>query len=228
VGGIDTAKLSYKLSGRWWDYADQDGFRKTKNYGTKGMLWWSERIHDDGTRLVVKGIGTDAYALWEASVPKYLGLISTADPADLRLVDQHIRSLASNARLPAPNIRRLDLTEDLFDPDGALRAAAIGWNPHARSRYVQARYQDDETVWQHNKSRGVRVYDKYQECQQEWARDLTRIEYQVRGDWCQKLGVDRLYRDFETMAQRALDPVVLDLQRRIPQGCSPTGSSDTE
>jgi len=162
----------------------------------------------------VKGIGHDAHLLWEGSVPKFLGIQGAAPPEAAFATDRALQRLVPG--LPHPSIRRCDLTHDVVDPDGAWRDAARGWNPHARSRYVEAVYNDGETVWQHNKTRGVRVYDKFAECGEDWAVGLTRVEYQVRGDWLGKLGLDRLYEDFDLNVKRALGPVVTDLMFRVP------------
>lgn len=229
--GVDTVKLSYPLEQSAWGtrrFLDQapdpdDGWVHGRNYGTSGVMWWTERIHADGTRVVIKGVGSEGHMLWEGSVPKFLGIAGAADPDHVRLIDDHLRRI-THCKLPAPWIRRCDVTSDHLDPEGSLLDAAINWNPHARSRYVQGVYDNrtegrqGRTVWQHNKTRGVRVYEKYPECGEEWARDLTRIEYQIRGDWLQKYGLDRLYTDFSRSADRALDPVVSDLLGRVPRG----------
>jgi hypothetical protein len=182
-----------------------------------GVSWWCERIHEDGTLVRVKGVGEDAYLLWEGSVPKFLGVAGAADPDLVRMVDRHVRRVADGA-LPLPDLRRCDVTADFRDPDRLLLSAALAWNPHARSRYVQAVY-NDETVWQHNKTRGVRVYDKFAECGEAWAAGVSRVEYQIRGDWLQRYGLDRLYEDFGRSADLALRPVVSDLLGRVPAEC---------
>jgi len=220
--GVDTVKLSYSLQStkKGWEWVNElgTGWRRGKNYGTMGPLWWTERVHDDGTRVVVKGIGADAHLLWEGSVPKYLGLMGAAQPDDVRLIDRHLRRIVM-PDLPAPYIRRLDLTVDVHDPKAELLDAARDWKPHARARYVEACYLNPadggRTVWQHNKTRGVRVYEKFPESGfQEWARDLTRVEYQVRGEWCEKLGLDRLYRDLGRNVDDAIRPLVAELEMR--------------
>lgn len=220
--GVDTVKLSYDLEKTVWGTQaflhqppDDEGWRPGKNYGSKGPLWWTERIHADGTRVVVKGVGPAGTLLWEQSVPKYLGLCGPAEPDDVRLIDRHLRKLVGYS-LPAPSIRRCDVTHDCLDPDGLLRIAALGWNPHSRSRYTQARYAQDETVWQHNKTRGVRVYDKFAESGEEWARGITRVEYQVRGAWLEKMGLDRLYTDFARNCEHVIMPLVAELENRKP------------
>lgn len=220
--GVDTVKLSYPLQStkQGWEWVNElgTGWSRGKNYGTMGPLWWTERVHEDGTRVVVKGIGADAHLLWEGSVPKFLGLIGPAEPEYVRLVDRHLRTIVMSD-LPAPWIRRCDLTEDRLDPDGLLRAAARDWKPHSRARYTESEHHDPttggHTVWQHNKSRGVRVYDKYRESGlAPWALDLSRVEYQVRGAWCEKLGIDRLYMDFGRNCNAAIAPLVAELEMR--------------
>lgn len=234
--GVDTVKLSYPLSkltdqptsyidcqpwqyvrvrrndGTYSDWREYGGWAVGNNYGTTGPVWWTERVHADGTRVIIKGVGKEGTLLWEQSVPKFLGICGAAHPDDVRVVDRHIRRLLPG--LPVPNVRRCDVTEDIEDEDGSLRRAALGWNPHARSRYVQARYAEDETVWQHNKTRGVRVYDKFAESGEEWAYGLTRVEYQIRGAWLERLGLDRLNVDFAKNCQNAIMPLVAELETR--------------
>lgn len=238
--GVDTVKLSYPLQDtvpgwKWVQEARKsegiidrrsgvvvlganDGWRPGKHYGTAGPMWYCERVHEDGTKVVIKGVGADAYMLWEGSVPKYLGLCGPAEPDDVRFVDAHLRRIGPFG-LPRPTLRRVDVTADVDDPYGLYREAAKDWNPHERSRYTQSIHDDrstmGHTVWQHNKTRGVRVYDKFHESGEEWARDLTRIEYQIRGEWCEKLGLNRLYQDFASNAGRALRPLVADLEWRV-------------
>lgn len=235
--GVDTVKLVYDVSHiggarclesvrtfRERDLTSVPGFRvvegvhpgwSSKHYGTLGPTWWRSWSHEDKTVVTLKGCGKQTYLIWEQSVPKFLGVLGPSEPDDVRLVDRHLRRLVP--ALGTPRLRRVDVTQDFVDPGGKLRIAAIGWNPHARSRYVQSVYQDNETVWQHNKTRGVRVYDKYAEDGHEWARDLTRVEYQIRGDWLEKLDLDELHRDFGDCCDRALTPVVNGLLARVPQ-----------
>lgn len=222
--GVDTVKLSYPLDQsrpgwKWVQEALNNGWKPGKNYGTKGALWYCERVHEDGTRVVVKGVGHDAHLIFEQSAPKFLGIAGAMDPRELVVIDRHLRSI-TDPTLPKPFIRRLDLTHDVVDPENRWIDAAKGWRPHARARYTEAEYldpaTDGRTVWLHNKSRGVRVYDKEAETRGEpWARDLTRIEYQVRGDWCQKLYIDRLYEDLPANVERALSEVVRSLGERV-------------
>lgn len=219
--GVDTVKLSYPLDdtvpGWQWVQDLEGGWSRGRSYGTMGPLWWTERTHEDGTRVVVKGIGADAHLLWEGSVPKYLGICGPAHPDDVRVIDNHLRKIGPRG-LPKPWLRRVDVTHDEHDPEGLLRQAALNWNPHSRSRYTQGEYHDPSTgghtVWQHNKSRGVRVYDKFAEAAEPWAFGLTRVEYQIRADWCGKLGLDRLYEDFARNCDAALDPLVAELMMR--------------
>lgn len=227
--GVDTAKLSYRVGEARGEMRiplfQRDGaqawsrcpWKSTNKFGTQGNVWWSEYKHEDGTVIRAKGVGEDCYLLWEGSVPKYLGIDGVADPSMVRIVDWHVRGLLGD-RLPPPAVRRLDVTHDELDPEGALIEAAKGWNPHSRSRYRQAVYLNRSnggvTVSQMNKSRMIRVYDAFAEHQKEWARDMTRLEYQMRGDWCERMGVDRLYADFEKLAEVALAPLVDDLRSR--------------
>lgn len=221
MSGIDTVKLSYPMRetqpGWEWVQDLESGWSRGRLYGTMGPLWFTERVHEDGTRVVIKGIGADAFLLWEGSVPKFLGIAGVSEPDDVRVVDQHLRRIGPKG-LPRPTLRRVDLTEDVHDPNGTLRRAALGWKPHSRARYRQAEYHDPttggHTVFQHNKSRGVRVYDNFADKQLEWARDTTRIEYQMRGDWLQKQGLDRLYEDFDRNCARTMDPLVAELLMR--------------
>jgi len=222
--GVDTVKLSYPLlqtpyGAKWYQDCLGRGWSATSKYGTQGPLWWCERRHDDtGVKVRCKGVGADAHLIFEGSIPKLLGFAGAAPADSVRDADCYVRAL-SGVELPAPSVRRLDVTQDLLDPNRRLLAAALDWNPHPRSRYTQSVHDDrssqGHTVWQHNKTRGVRVYDKFHECKEEWARDLVRIEYQIRGAWLQKYGIDRLYQDFERNANNALDPVVQQLIERV-------------
>lgn len=215
--GIDTVKLSYPGFGRFWRSMPENGWERTGDYGTTGPVWWARYRNEDGvTECTVKGVGDNTRLLWEGSVPKYLGVQGPADAQCLRLVDRHIRGLMDSCgtRLGIADIRRIDTTEDLHDPDGLIRRAALGWNPHARSRYVQAVYQDNETVWQHNKTRGVRVYDKHKESGEPWAAGLTRVEYQIRGDWVDRYGLLRVDSVDDDGLARTIAPLVADLRNR--------------
>lgn len=134
------------------------------------------------------------------------------------LVDKHLREITGIFDLPRPDVRRFDVTEDVHDPDRAILEAAKGWNPHSRSRYKQSEHSEiggpTQTVWQHNKTRGVRVYNKHDECGEDWAVDLTRIEYQVRGDWLERMGLNRLTMSLGENADRAILPLVAELEMR--------------
>lgn len=223
--GVDTVKLSYRLGefsdgSRWGPCRPEGGWHFTGKHGTQGPVWWAEYRHEDGTVVRTKGVGTDAVALWEGSVPKYLGVVGAADPSLVRCVDSHLRELFGARGVPAPYVRRVDVTHDELDPDGRWLEAARGWNPHTRSRYRQAehlnRTDGGRTVAQMNKSRMIRVYEKYPESGfLECYRDVTRVEYQMRGEWCVKMNVDRLYSDFEDSCDRALLPLVDDLRSRV-------------
>lgn len=218
--GVDTVKLSYPAQLGSSGYQDlrnlRSGWNRDRHYGTVGPVWFTGFVHDDGTKVTVKGVGNEARILWEQSVPKFLGICGPSEPDDVRLVDRHLRRLLPGLGLP--DIRRCDVTVDVYDPRRALLSGAMGWKPHARARYwqdvVTDKYEDCNTVFLHNKTRGVRVYDKYRECEQEWARDLSRVEYQVRGAWLEKLGLDRLNNDFARNADTAIAPLVNELCMR--------------
>lgn len=246
--GVDTVKLSYDhtildvpfMSGPYccsrrgscspWQHFATGGWRKGAKRGSAGPVRYQEWIHDvEDVRVIVKGAGSDIRLLWEGSVPKLLGIDGAAEPDAVFLVDRFLRSLIPG--LPMPDVRRCDVTADFLDPDGRLLSAAVDWNPHDRSRYTQSvhhdRSSDGATVWQHNKTRGVRVYDKFAEslldyrkrgrrpCEALWAAGLTRVEYQVRGEWLGRYGLDRLYRDFGRNCENALRPVVTGLLARV-------------
>ena len=232
--GVDTVKLAYDLrplcdayDSGWGDtsaLADgASGWSVGKRYGSTGPVRWQEWINDaEGLRVTVKGVRGRPTMLWEGSLPKALGVAGVVEPETVRIWDRYLRELLPY--IGQPRIRRLDLTHDVEDFDGSVRQAAVGWNPHARSRYVEAVYQSGETVWQHNKSRGVRVYDKFEESQELWAMGLTRIEYQMRGDWCGKVGCGHLHSRFGDYARAALDPVVESLLSRVQRG-TPAGEA---
>jgi len=174
--------------------------------------------------ITLKGVpGSSVALVYEGSVPKELGVYGAASGDCIDILDTYIRGLLRDAGLryvPRGRVRRLDLTCDELDPDGELRHAALGWMPHERSRYVQSVHDDrtstGHTVFQHNKTRGVRVYDKYHECKEPWALDLTRIEYQVRGLWLEKYGI-QLGCDWDDLEERVLVPLVADLKERAGQ-----------
>jgi len=229
VIGIDTVKLSYPVPVM---AADEHGHErslvsrlhrlegwKRGKWGSVGPCTWTEWVHDDGLRVVDKGVGEGRYILWESSVPKFLGMAGVAAPADVALVDRYVRSLLSGLHLAPAVLRRVDVTQDFHDPTHCLLRAADGWvPPHPRARYTQAVHTDPatggRTVWLHNKSRGVRVYDKYAECGEEWARDHVRVEYQIRSDWVAKYGLDRITRDFAACCERSLAPAVESLAKQ--------------
>lgn len=235
--GIDTLKLAYDLravadpyDSGWGDTSvlcegllsrrglkgvSATGWKLGNRYGSTGPVRWHEWIHaDEGVRVTVKGVAGRPTMLWEGSVPKFLGVQGVAEPETARIVDRFLRSLVPG--LGQPRVRRLDVTQDLVDWDGVIRRSAKGWNPHARSRYVQADYQDGETFFLFNKSRAVRVYDKFAEDGEPWAEGLTRVEYQMHGDWCGKMGCGHLHSRFCDHARLALEPLVSDLLARVP------------
>lgn len=213
--GVDTVKLVWPI-GKWEPGAYEDGWGKRKG-GTLGPVWWSRREHESGLDVTFKGCGADTYAIWEGSVPKALCLAGPASGDDVRVVQDAVRGLLNNVD-GTPALRRVDLTHDAHDPERLLLDAALGWNPHARSRYVEATYDDGKsgrTVWLHNKTRGVRVYDKERECGEPWAADVVRVEYQVRGRWLGKYGLDVLDDGFTARADAVLSPLVQELTRRV-------------
>jgi len=238
--GVDTVKLSYPLgTGAVLDdlvlsMRDPDGkpfhaigqfWSGNNSAGTMGPVRYRSWSHP-GLRvpITVKGVpGSSVALVYEGSVPKELGVLGAAEGDCVDILDSYIRRLLRESGLrfmPRGRVRRLDLTQDEFDPDGWLRSAALGWMPHERSRYVQSVHDDrtstGHTVFQHNKTRGVRVYDKYHESKEEWARGLTRIEYQVRGAWIDKYGIE-LGCDWRALEGRILRPLVADLKERAGQ-----------
>lgn len=223
---IDTVKLSYPVRhlcpgdpgwGGSWDDLVLNGWKMGKRYGSSGPCSWQEWVHDEtDTRIVIKGVRGEPHMLWEGSVPKFLGIEGAAPVASIKVLDRYLRTLFDGGvQLPNPAIRRIDLTYDFKDPDGLYRQAARGWSPHARSRYIESVFNDGETVFLYNKSRGVRVYDKEKESGEDWAAGLTRLEYQMRGDWCGKNGLNRLHGRMDEMVGRALMPLVEGLERRV-------------
>ena len=247
--GVDTVKLSYDFSaldsdfdtapyacvrrGRcspWRNKFARGGWAKGKRCGTAGPVWFQEWVHEcHGLSVVVKGSGRSVSLLWEGSVPKHFGIQGAAPVEAVFLLDRKLRSCFP--RLGRPSIIRFDVTEDVFDPMGVVRAAAKGWMPHARSRYVESIHRQpggaDETVWQHNKTRGIRVYDKFAEDGEDWAIGLTRVEYQVRGEWLGRYGLDRLYRDLDRNADLAIRPLVSDLYARVNRWEPPDAADDS-
>lgn len=248
--GIDTVKLSFALgSGALWTdnvypMRTSDGKRGYANGafwsgeyagGVKGPVRYRHWTHPElRSGLTIKGVpGSSVVALWEGSVPKELGVSGVASPDLVGLLERHIRSLITRETgmrmVPLGSVRRCDITCDEYDPDGLLRLAAVGWKPHERARYVQSVHDDrtyeGHTVFQHNKTRGVRVYDNYHEklmqaikerrdpAEAEWARDTTRIEYQVRGDWLKKYGLDRVD-EIGKNYRSVIEPLVVDLKSR--------------
>lgn len=207
-------------------------FSPQHDHGSRGpvrfRVWYHDRVPGAGDgpgRVVAKGVpGAGVYLLWEGSVPKAFRVCGPAQADLVGVLDARLRELfrdvAGCSVVGFGAVRRLDTTHDVHDPHGRIRTAAIGWNPHARSRYVEARYQSDETVWQHNKSRGVRVYDKFAECGEDWARELTRIEYQIGAAWCDKYGIDVSPRLGETV-DKVMRPIVEELQERTGYGAAP-------
>lgn len=214
---VDTVTLSYPVyMTRSEHLRPGDDFTFTGKFGSKGLVRWSRWRHDSGIELTMKGIpGHSTVAIFDGSVDKALGLCGSAGLDELVLLDRWIRSTVRHELVRAPSIRRLDLCADLFDPDGDLRRAAIDWQPHARARYVQNVINDGQTVWLRNQSRCIRVYAKFDECGQEWARDLTRVEYQMRGYSLNKAGFDRVARLRETDLAAEIAPLVADLRQRV-------------
>jgi len=248
--GVDTVKLSYPIgTGRLWTqrlssivdangkrgYAIGDFWSGVHEAGATGPLRYRIWHHPDlRSPIVCKGVrGASCVLLYEGSVPKALGMCGVAEFSSVGVLDGYIRKLlreeAGLYGVPAGRLRRLDLTCDVFDPAGVVRDAAREFNPHKRSRYWEDVIQQGETVWQHNKSRGFRVYAKYLEaCEElrkahgkdaslasaEWARDLTRIEYQIGAAWCDKYGFTT--RNLDDVAAPVLDELVFGILERVP------------
>jgi len=224
--GIDTVKFSYDVrslvpmrygTSDWWQ---RRGFSAGK-YGSVGPCMWQEFKSSCGVRVVLKGVpGRSVNLLWEGSVPKALGIVGACPPDDVRVWDRYLRSLVP--KMGMPRVRRVDLTHDVVDPLGLWRSAALRWNPHARSRYVQAVYDNPanggQTVFQYNKSRGVRVYDKFAECGESWAVGLTRVEYQMHKEWCVREGLDVLDAGWGDRCDLVAGQVVADLRERLEGG----------
>lgn len=232
--GVDTVVFSYDLhkfidgprrgGSLWVDDVVQEletvQCKPTKD-GRQGVCHWVRMKHDTlDSEFTIKCVHNGpAVLMWEGSVQKLLALKGEVPAECVRVADRWIRQQPELRHLPAPDIRRVDLCADVEDHHGDLREAMKGWRPHARARYVEAEYVDPSTgghtVWLHNKSRGVRAYDKFAETgRQEWAYGLTRIEYQVRHGWIEKLGLGRLYKDFASNCDAALAPLVQELCQR--------------
>lgn len=237
--GVDTVKLSYPMgSGSRFNSllsqcSDvQTGAREYRfgefrsrplDCGSTGAVQWRVWRHPElRAAIVEKGVpGSSATLVYEGSVPKELGVSGAAPGGCVEILDTELRRLFRESGLRYLQrgvVRRCDLTHDEPDPERDLLKAALGWMPHPRSRYVQSVHDDrssqGHTVFQHNKTRGVRVYDKFHECGEEWARDLTRVEYQVRGAWLEKYGI-ALGCDWDRLEGRVLAPLVADLKERV-------------
>lgn len=217
--GIDTVKLLSPLPFAARLHLNEALSVVKNGNGRKGVVWWqSYDVPELGTRLVAKGVGASSgFLIWEGSVPKVLGSEGVCAAEDVRPWVGALQD-ATGGLFDASTAYcgRVDCTRDVYDPDGDYRRAAVGWKPHDRARYVQAVYQGLETVWLHNKTRGVRVYDKHAEDGREWSEGLTRIEYQVRGDWVAKLGLRSPLSDvFAGNVAAAVQPVVDDLAGRV-------------
>lgn len=220
--GVDTVKLSYPVEGRYWTYA-LPGWAPTGDRGTTGPVWWRRDRNDDlGIEVTWKGVGDHPRLLFEASVSRVLGLCGPAPVECISAIDGAIRRSFSEggAYLGVADVLRLDVTEDVYDPQHKLLYAALDWTPHERARYVQSQYHEKgefHTVRQMNKTRGVRVYDKYAECGEQWAIGMTRVEYQIRGDWVDRYGLKRVAGIREADCDRVIAPLVDDLKRRAEQ-----------
>jgi len=214
--GVDTVVLSYPVYLCRSDHAKPgEDFVFTGKHGSLGPVRWSRWRHESGIDLTLKGVpGRSTHAIYDGSVAKALGIIGPASVSDLVLLDKWIRGVLRHDLVNAPTIRRLDATVDVPDPEGLLRRAAVGWTPHARARYVESVINDCQTVWLHNKTRGIRVYDKFAESGEEWSRDLTRVEYQIRGHALWKAGIDRVASLTDDTVAREITPLVADLQQR--------------
>jgi len=211
--GFDTVKVLARAENQG-SFHHNAALRPNKIRGSKGCVWYrGYDVPDLDTSIMIKGVGGSApFVMWEGSVPKTLGLQGVASAADVLTWEDALRGV-----LPVfeGSYRgRVDVTCDLDDPDGILRRAAIGWKPHDRSRYVEAVYQGGETVWLHNKRRGVRVYDKFAESGFDWSRGKSRLEYQVRGDWVQRLGLRDARLHLADNGRASVLPLVSSLAER--------------
>jgi len=187
VDGVDTVKVVQPLQHGTRLHLRRELRADPKVHGRQGSVWYNGYRTESGELVVAKGVGAaSGHLIWEGSAPKLLGLAGPADAENVRDLLAHLHRQTGGLFDGSAYLTRLDVTADRPDPDGLLRIAAIGWHPHPRARYVQAIYEGTETVWQHNKTRGFRVYDKGKESGESWAQGLTRVEYQLRGDWVAK------------------------------------------
>jgi len=187
VDGVDTLQIVVEVPWGWDEVTHENGLELTKKHGSHGAMWWREFRGVNDERFVYKGCSPySGWLVWEGSAPKALGLERPADSGD---IGRLLRTLAdSYAGFGMPRFSRVDLVSDSLDPDRQLLDLAVGWRPHARSRYVEAVYQGGQTVFLHNKSRGIRIYDKHEESGSEAYRDVVRVEYQLRRRWAERLG----------------------------------------
>lgn len=215
--GFDTVKViaPVKRSGSWFLHRH---LVPNRMYGSKGPVWYrGYDVPDLETSVVVKGVGSQAYIMWEGSVPKSLGLPGVATASDVLAWEQTL--VESIPELEGYYRTRVDVTEDLADEHGLLRGvAATGWMPpHERARYVRAIYQECETIFFHNKTRGVRVYDKNAECGHPWSVGITRVEYQIRGEWVKALRLRDAKESLGVSGRCAIEPVVTSLVDRASE-----------
>lgn len=224
--GIDTIKLSYPTFRRFNAGAlGRAGWLPVRGkHGCLGPVWFSRYSHESlGLEVTFKGVGDKPRMLWEGSVPKALGVLGVADAGLVSVLDEALQgsidaSPVLRGLLGVPDVLRVDVTRDFHDPDRKLLAGAIGWMPHERSRYVeeQIRKPDGplETVWLHNKTRGVRVYDKEAEDGRPWSVGVVRLEYQVRGDWVDRYGLKRVRSISDDRLGEVIDPLAAELVAR--------------
>lgn len=214
--GFDTVRLSCPITpGQWKAYrlnggnsgTAGTGWRVHKNqYGTTGPVWWAN-YENDGTVLHFKGVGHDGWLSWEGSVPKFLGLVGPATAADVQQVASFLHhGTGGLMRTDTMRCPRVDITEDFYDPERRLIAAAVGWKPHPRTKYIQAVYQGEQTVMLRNTKRAIRVYDKELEAGPAY-KDTVRLEYQLRSDWTAKEGLRDLRHLCDNVATRVMDPL---------------------
>lgn len=211
----DTVKVLFPIeyrSGRGLG----SGWEPDGKSGLSNQVWWSSYRHKtEGLHMTLKGCGHDAWAVWEGSVPKATGSAICRGSE----IGDWIRYLADacshgEASRGLPYLGRVDACVDTLDPERDLLRAAVGWKPHARTKYTEAVYQGGQTVMLWNKRRAVRVYDKEIESQDPRFRDLVRLEYQLRSAWVKKTGLAVIGRSWDDHLDGAIAPIYEALRSR--------------
>lgn len=232
--GFDTVRVVVPCPGGMQPLSA--GFVQTSVQTSDCRLGRSWSLPGTGVNVHVKGVGRDQWMAWEGSVPKALGLAGVADGGDVRAVCDTLAELIPGAEWERMRLGRVDVTVDYHDPEGQLRACAVGWEPLARMRPVQAVYGDPsgdqiQTVMTRNKVRVIRLYDKHAEAvaeimrqkgwkifdpecsSAEWARGKSRLELQARGPWPLKYGLRDPYAEsFADAAVCAMLPLMGELE----------------